>query len=148
MNAGKMWRLRFNNRCTANRAISKARWHFRGISIMSIQAIRTEENLITEEPYYEPVGDEVEVFAAAYRNQLPVLLKGPTGCGKTRFIEYMSWYLKRPMITVACHDDLTAADLIDRRRSDRSLSGQGRRDHLGGWPLDPRCPQRLYLLPR
>ncbi len=114
MNAGKMWRLRFNNRCTANRAISKARWHFRGISIMSIQAIRTEENLITEEPYYEPVGDEVEVFAAAYRNQLPVLLKGPTGCGKTRFIEYMSWYLKRPMITVACHDDLTAADLIGR----------------------------------
>ena len=81
---------------------------------MSIQAIRTEENLITEEPYYEPVGDEVEVFAAAYRNRLPVLLKGPTGCGKTRFIEYMSWYLKRPMITVACHDDLTAADLIGR----------------------------------
>lgn len=81
---------------------------------MSIQAIRTEENLITEEPYYEPVGNEVEVFAAAYRNQLPVLLKGPTGCGKTRFIEYMSWYLKRPMITVSCHDDLTASDLIGR----------------------------------
>ncbi len=81
---------------------------------MSIEAIRTEENLITEEPYYEPVGNEVEVFAAAYRNQLPVLLKGPTGCGKTRFIEYMSWYLKRPMITVSCHDDLTASDLIGR----------------------------------
>ncbi len=81
---------------------------------MSIQAIRTEENLITKEPYYEPVGNEVEVFAAAYRNQLPVLLKGPTGCGKTRFIEYMSWYLQRPMITVACHDDLTASDLIGR----------------------------------
>lgn len=81
---------------------------------MSIQAIRTEENLITVKPYYEPIGDEVEVFAAAYRNQLPVLLKGPTGCGKTRFIEYMSWHLQRPMITVACHDDLTAADLIGR----------------------------------
>ena len=81
---------------------------------MSIQAIRTEENLITEEPYYEPVGNEVTVFAAAYRNQLPVLLKGPTGCGKTRFIEYMSWYLQRPLITVSCHDDLTASDLIGR----------------------------------
>ena len=81
---------------------------------MSIQAIRTEENVISDEPYYEPVGNEVEVFAAAYRNQLPVSLKGPTGCGKTRFIEYMSWYLKRPLITVACHDDLTASDLIGR----------------------------------
>ena len=79
-----------------------------------IQAIRTEENLVTEEPYYEPVGDEIKVFAAAYENQLPVLLKGPTGCGKTRFVEYMSWYLERPMITVACHDDLTASDLIGR----------------------------------
>tara|TARA_R110000787_G_scaffold16735_2_gene52491 strand:+ start:2107 stop:2955 length:849 start_codon:yes stop_codon:yes gene_type:complete len=90
------------------------RINYEKFATMSIQAIRTEENLITDEPYYEPVGDEVEVFAAAYRNQLPVLLKGPTGCGKTRFIEYMSWYLERPMITVACHDDLTASDLIGR----------------------------------
>jgi len=81
---------------------------------MSIQAIRAEENLVTQEPYYEPVGDEIEVFVAAYRNQLPILLKGPTGCGKTRFIEYMSWHLQRPMITVACHDDLTASDLVGR----------------------------------
>ena len=81
---------------------------------MSIQAIRTEENLVTEEPYYEPVGDEIQVFASAYRNQIPVLLKGPTGCGKTRFVEYMSWFLQRPMITVACHDDLTASDLVGR----------------------------------
>ena len=86
----------------------------RGCNTVSIQAIRSEEHRITVEPYYEPIGDEVEVFAAAYRNQLPVLLKGPTGCGKTRFIEYMSWHLQRPMITVACHDDLTAADLIGR----------------------------------
>ena len=78
------------------------------------QAIRTEEYIVAEEPYYEPAGDEVAVFASAYQNQLPVLLKGPTGCGKTRFIEYMSWYLKRPMITVACHDDLTASDLVGR----------------------------------
>jgi nitric oxide reductase NorQ protein len=81
---------------------------------MSIQAIRTEENLVTEEPYYEPLGNEIEVFASAYRNQLPILLKGPTGCGKTRFVEYMSWFLQRPMITVACHDDLTASDLVGR----------------------------------
>ena len=81
---------------------------------MSIESIRTQQSTVTEEPYYEPVHDEIKVFAAAYRNQLPVLLKGPTGCGKTRFIEYMAWYLKCPMVTVACHDDLTASDLIGR----------------------------------
>ena len=72
------------------------------------------ERLIEEEPYYEASGGEVDVFTAAYRNQLPILLKGPTGCGKTRFIHYMAWRLRRPLITVACHDDLTAADLIGR----------------------------------
>ncbi|MGD9602885.1 MAG: CbbQ/NirQ/NorQ/GpvN family protein [Gammaproteobacteria bacterium] len=72
------------------------------------------DRLIEEEPYYEANGDEITVFAAAYRNQLPILLKGPTGCGKTRFVHYMSWYLKRPLVTVACHDDLTAADLVGR----------------------------------
>lgn len=70
--------------------------------------------MITDAPYYEPVGTEREVFAAAYRNQLPILLKGPTGCGKTRFVHHMAWQLKRPLITVACHDDLTAADLVGR----------------------------------
>lgn len=72
------------------------------------------ERMIEDEPYYEPAGGEIEVFTAAYRNQLPVLLKGPTGCGKTRFIHYMSWVLHRPLVTVACHDDLTAADLVGR----------------------------------
>lgn len=81
---------------------------------MTIEAIYTEQSYVIDEPYYEAVGDEIAVFAAAYHNQLPVLLKGPTGCGKTRFIEYMAWYLKRPMVTVACHDDLTASDLIGR----------------------------------
>ncbi|MCB1748052.1 MAG: CbbQ/NirQ/NorQ/GpvN family protein [Gammaproteobacteria bacterium] len=81
---------------------------------MSTTAIRTEQSYVLDEPYYEPVANEIEVFAAAYNNQLPILLKGPTGCGKTRFIEYMAWYLKRPMVTVACHDDLTASDLIGR----------------------------------
>jgi len=66
------------------------------------------------EPYYEPVGDEVTLAEAAYASRIPILLKGPTGCGKTRFIEYMAWRLKRPLITVSCHDDLTASDLVGR----------------------------------
>lgn len=65
-------------------------------------------------PYYEPQGNEVAVFEAAYRKRLPVMLKGPTGCGKTRFMETMAWRLKRPLITVSCHDDLTASDLVGR----------------------------------
>ncbi len=71
-------------------------------------------DLIESEPFYAPHGKEVPIFEAAWRNQLPVLLKGPTGCGKTRFMEYMAWRLKRPLVTVSCHDDLTAADLVGR----------------------------------
>jgi nitric oxide reductase NorQ protein len=81
---------------------------------VTAKTYRFEDFRLDTEPYYEPVGDEVAVFEAAYRNQLPVLLKGPTGCGKTRFMEYMSWRLKRPVITVSCHDDLSAADLVGR----------------------------------
>lgn len=82
------------------------------------------------EPFYLPVGDEVEVFRAAYARRIPVLLKGPTGCGKTRFVEYMAWLLGREegrragegaVVTVSCHDDLTSADLVGRYL----LSGQG-----------------------
>ncbi len=73
-----------------------------------------ESHLITREPYYERVGDEIDLFEAAYANGLPILLKGPTGCGKTRFMEYMAWRLKRPLITVSCHDDLTTSDLVGR----------------------------------
>lgn len=72
------------------------------------------ERMIINEPYYEALGNECEVFAAAYANQLPILLKGPTGCGKTRFVHHMAWRLRRPLVTVACHDDLTAADLVGR----------------------------------
>jgi nitric oxide reductase NorQ protein len=78
------------------------------------RVLKSEEYLISEEPYYEPVGAEIGLFEAAYRNGLPVLLKGPTGCGKTRFMEHMAWRLKRPLITVSCHDDLTASDLVGR----------------------------------
>ncbi|MHB8348137.1 MAG: AAA family ATPase [Acidiferrobacterales bacterium] len=74
----------------------------------------TEEYLVKGEPYYEPQGDEIALFEAAYRNQIPVLLKGPTGCGKTRFMEHMAWRLGRPIVTVSCHDDLTASDLVGR----------------------------------
>ncbi len=70
--------------------------------------------IIQMEPYYAAQGNEVALFEAAWRNQLPVLLKGPTGCGKTRFMEYMAWRLHRPLVTVSCHDDLTSADLVGR----------------------------------
>lgn len=66
------------------------------------------------EPYYLPSADEVTVFEQCHQHQLAVMLKGPTGCGKTRFVEYMAWRLKRPLVTISCHDDLTASDLIGR----------------------------------
>jgi len=70
--------------------------------------------MVESEPYYQPLGQEVEIFETAYKNGIPVLLKGPTGCGKTRFMQYMAWKLKRLLITVSCHDDLTASDLVGR----------------------------------
>ena len=94
-----------------------------------------EEFLVRSEPYYRAVGDEMEMFEAAYQQHIPVLLKGPTGCGKTRFVEYMAWKLGRqltvvkgdrnaqsmeggevrvPLVTIACHEDLTASDLVGR----------------------------------
>src|SRR5580765_2647724 len=69
---------------------------------------------LAEEPFYLPYGNEVAVFAACHASRLPVMLKGPTGCGKTRFVEHMAWRLRRPWVTVACHDDLSASDLIGR----------------------------------
>ena len=77
---------------------------------------------LQDEPYYLPLADEVEVFMAAYEQRLPVLLKGPTGCGKTRFVEYMAHRIyrqgessiKQPLQTVACHEDLSATDLVGR----------------------------------
>lgn len=66
------------------------------------------------EPYYLPTLKEVEVFTKCHERGLPVMLKGPTGCGKTRFVEHMAWRLSRPLVTVACHDDLSASDLTGR----------------------------------
>jgi nitric oxide reductase NorQ protein len=70
--------------------------------------------LIQEEPYYRSVKREIALFEAAYADRMPMMLKGPTGCGKTRFVEYMAWRLKKPLISVACHEDMTASDLVGR----------------------------------
>ena len=67
-----------------------------------------------EKPFYMETGDEISVFESAHESELSVLLKGPTGCGKTRFVEHMAWRLGRPLVTVACHDDLSATDLTGR----------------------------------
>jgi len=69
---------------------------------------------ITEQPYYRPVADEVELFEAAHSVRMPMMLKGPTGCGKTRFVEAMAWRLGKPLVTVACNEDMTASDLVGR----------------------------------
>lgn len=73
-----------------------------------------ESALREAEPYYQPCGDEVAIFEQCHAQQLAIMLKGPTGCGKTRFVEHMAWRLKRPLITISCHDDLSASDLVGR----------------------------------
>lgn len=73
-----------------------------------------EDYRVARAPYYRPTGEEVEIFEQAWRAQLPVLLKGPTGCGKTRFVAHMAHRLGRPLVTVACHEDLSSADLLGR----------------------------------
>jgi nitric oxide reductase NorQ protein len=82
------------------------------------QAIPVEEFKLHKKPFYVPINNEVELFEKAYNSKIPVILKGPTGSGKTRFVEYMSWKLNQsastPLITVACHEDLTASDLVGR----------------------------------
>ena len=101
-------------------ASSHATSHTTSHTISSATSHRLEQ-----QPWYLPIADEIEIFEAAYAARLPVLLKGPTGCGKTRFVEYMAWRLYRdvhslrraietPLITVACHEDLTATDLVGR----------------------------------
>jgi nitric oxide reductase NorQ protein len=67
-----------------------------------------------DEPFYLSVGREIAIFEACHARRLPVMLKGPTGCGKTRFVEHMAWRLGRPLVTVACHEDLAASDLVGR----------------------------------
>lgn len=73
-----------------------------------------DEYRIVEEPYYQPIHNEISQFEAAWASRMPIMLKGPTGCGKTRFIEHMAWRLGKPLITVSCHEDMTASDLVGR----------------------------------
>jgi nitric oxide reductase NorQ protein len=80
-------------------------------SVVSAPVLRGELDV---EPYYVATDHEVEIFERCHRRGLPVLLKGPTGCGKTRFVQHMAWRLDRPLVTVACHDDLSASDLTGR----------------------------------
>lgn len=76
--------------------------------------LAVEKYKIEKEPFYLAVAEEIQLFEAAYKAKLPVMLKGPTGCGKTRFVEHMAWKLGRPLITVACHEDLSSTDLVGR----------------------------------
>lgn len=73
-----------------------------------------DEYLIRTEPFYQAAGPEIECYERAYAHRMPLMLKGPTGCGKTRFVEYMAWKLQRPLVTLACNEDMTASDLIGR----------------------------------
>ncbi len=96
---------------------------------------------LAEEPFYQPVGDEIAVFEAARSMRLPLLLKGPTGCGKTRFVEHMAWRLRLPLVTVACHEDLSAGDLAGRWL----LDAQGTRWMDGPLALAARHGAICYL---
>lgn len=78
-----------------------------------------QQYIIKQQPYYEAVADEVELYTAAYSARMPMMLKGPTGCGKSRFVEYMAYTLGCPLITVACNEDMTASDLLGRFLLDR-----------------------------
>ena len=96
---------------------------------------------VAQEPYYRPVGREVQAFEAAFAARLPVLLKGPTGCGKTRFVEHMAWRLGLPLVTIACHEDLNSGDLAGRWLMD----AQGMRWQDGPLAMAARHGAMCYL---
>jgi nitric oxide reductase NorQ protein len=96
---------------------------------------------ITSEPYYRPIDQEIELFDAAYSRRLPMILKGPTGCGKTRFVEYMAARLNKPLVTVACNEDTTASDLTGRFL----LNGDGTEWHDGPLTAAARYGAICYL---
>ena len=81
---------------------------------MSENTVDPNQYIIKDEPYYEPVANEIALYEAAYNVRMPMMLKGPTGCGKSRFVEYVAYKLGRPLITVACNEDMTASDLVGR----------------------------------
>jgi nitric oxide reductase NorQ protein len=96
---------------------------------------------IAQEPHYQPQGDEIALYEAAYAARLPVMVKGPTGCGKSRFVEHMAWRLGRPLVTVACNEDMSAADLVGRFL----LEPQGTRWQDGPLALAARHGAICYL---
>lgn len=99
------------------------------------------DHRIMAEPWYRPAGDEITLFQAAFAARMPVMLKGPTGCGKTRFVEHMAWRLGRPLVTVACNEDMTASDLVGRFL----LDAQGTRWQDGPLTLAARHGAICYL---
>jgi nitric oxide reductase NorQ protein len=105
------------------------------------EAHDVSQYLVTQEPYYRPVHNEVALYEAAYSARMPVMLKGPTGCGKSRFVEYMAWKLKKPLITVACNEDMTASDLVGRYLLDAS----GTKWHDGPLTVAARIGAICYL---
>lgn len=106
-----------------------------------VEAMHLNDYRIDTEPYYRSVGSEVVLFEAAYAARMPMMLKGPTGCGKTRFIEHIAWRLGKPLVTVACHEDMTASDLVGRFL----LDAQGTVWHDGPLTLAVRHGAICYL---
>jgi nitric oxide reductase NorQ protein len=81
---------------------------------MSDVKIDPKQYVIKDEPYYEAVDNEIDLYQSAYDVRMPMMIKGPTGCGKSRFVEYMAYKLGKPLISVACNEDMTASDLVGR----------------------------------
>ena len=108
----------------------------RGGPVMPLQDYHVDD-----EPYYRATGNEITHFEAAYQDRMPIMLKGPTGCGKTRFIEHMAWRLKKPLVTVSCHEDMTASDLVGRYL----LDAEGTVWHDGPLTLSVRHGAICYL---
>ena len=102
---------------------------------------RIRPYLIDREPYYRAAGDEIALCGAALARGLPMMLKGPTGCGKTRFVEHMAWRMKLPLITMACNEDMSASDLVGRFL----LDAQGTVWHDGPLTLAVRFGAICYL---
>jgi nitric oxide reductase NorQ protein len=110
-------------------------------AMKTADASEVSQYLVTQEPYYRPVSNEVELYEAAYSVRMPVMLKGPTGCGKSRFVEHMAWKLRKPLITVACNEDMTASDLVGRYLLDAS----GTKWHDGPLTVAARIGAICYL---
>lgn len=102
---------------------------------------KLDDYRLQAEPFYRSAGNEVALYEHAYTHRLPLIIKGPTGCGKTRFVEYMAWKLGRPLVTLACNEDMTASDLIGRYL----LDAQGTTWHDGPLTLAVRHGAICYL---